>query len=265
MPTALAANPGTGTEGRVAFANGEATWSERFACVELLQQVMKQAGHSVLLQEKWLKHPLSGFLLLPQIVNIQPLEGRDVRTVTTIQIHHPELVPEGLFEYQHSVGNGVCDSILKGFDQWAQMDLVSLLESAGCRPSTCSMIKLELPTKDHRPPLRRRILLGPVGHYAQLPPAVEEEHPFCMCCLFTRTAEAFRHMVESQSYFAIRYFVAKTEEGNAQADCRVNGEDCEEGKRALIQYAETWPPAGYEFRKQYVIIQNELDAAPARD
>ena len=39
------------------------------------------------------------------------------------------------------------------------------------------------------------------------------------------------------------------------ADCRVNGDDFEPGAIALRAYATTWPDAGYEFRKQYVIFQ----------
>jgi hypothetical protein len=41
----------------------------------------------------------------------------------------------------------------------------------------------------------------------------------------------------------------------AIADCRVNGEPFEEGKQALRRYVETWPDAGFEWRKQYVILQ----------
>jgi len=51
-------------------------------------------------------------------------------------------------------------------------------------------------------------------------------------------------------------FAMRNSQGHAEADCRVNGEEFEPGKLALRKYVETWPEAGIEFRKQYVVIQN---------
>jgi hypothetical protein len=45
-------------------------------------------------------------------------------------------------------------------------------------------------------------------------------------------------------------------DGVPAADCRVNGRDFEPGAVALRAYAATWPAAGYEFRKQYVVLQS---------
>jgi len=45
-------------------------------------------------------------------------------------------------------------------------------------------------------------------------------------------------------------------EGESGADCRINGLDWEEGKRALVKYVNTWPDLGVEFRKQYIVLQN---------
>ena len=42
--------------------------------------------------------------------------------------------------------------------------------------------------------------------------------------------------------------------GKAQADCRVNGSDWEKGAEALRHYVATWPEAGFEMRKQYVVL-----------
>jgi hypothetical protein len=35
----------------------------------------------------------------------------------------------------------------------------------------------------------------------------------------------------------------------------VNGEDFEPGRAALAKWVEKWPSRGFEFRKQYVILQ----------
>jgi hypothetical protein len=43
----------------------------------------------------------------------------------------------------------------------------------------------------------------------------------------------------------------------------VNGEDFEKGAQALRDHGATWPAAGYEFRKQYVVLQSiEKHAEP---
>jgi len=37
-------------------------------------------------------------------------------------------------------------------------------------------------------------------------------------------------------------------------DCRINGLDWEEGRRALVEYVNTWPDLGVEYRKQYIVL-----------
>jgi hypothetical protein len=54
----------------------------------------------------------------------------------------------------------------------------------------------------------------------------------------------------------VRLFAARNEDGSPEADCRVNGEGWEEGKRALMEYARSWPDRGMEFRKQYIFLQD---------
>src|SRR5215475_7384057 len=58
------------------------------------------------------------FVLRPQIVIIQPQNDGSVETTTTIEINHPRLCPNGIFEYQHSLGSSVEDSLQKGFVGW---------------------------------------------------------------------------------------------------------------------------------------------------
>src|SRR5215472_15613424 len=54
-------------------------------------------------------------------------------------------------EYQHSTGDSVEDSIRGGFDQWAQTDLVTLLDALLPRPKTCTTLEMTFPGKDSRP------------------------------------------------------------------------------------------------------------------
>jgi hypothetical protein len=64
-------------------------------------------------------------------------------------------------------------------------------------------------------------------------------------------------MISASAFYAVRLFAMRDTDGTASADCRINGEDWLAGKTALIDYVKTWPERGVEFRKQYVILQNQ--------
>jgi hypothetical protein len=178
------------------------------------------------------------------------------------------LIPAGVFEYQHSAGDNTADSIAKGLHQWVQTDFVALLEALRPKPHVCTMMEMDFPANDGKPARVRRAILGPVAHFMQHPPAKPEpsgadggdeggdEHPFCPCCLLTRSFQVFKDFMEDDAFYGLRLYAARDENCAPQADCRVNGEDWEAGKEALREYAATWPPAGYEFRKQYVVLQS---------
>jgi hypothetical protein len=68
-------------------------------------------------------------------------------------------------------------------------------------------------------------------------------------------------VLESEGFYAIRYYAARDPNGNPQADCPINGQDHPDGAAALRDYVLEWPRTGVEFRKQYVILQN--DPAPS--
>jgi hypothetical protein len=174
-PKLLPSNPGMSVGGKVAFSNAEKSWNERFHLVTLAARVLAEHGHRVQSEESWLVERASGFILLPRLVQLEPLEKGGVQTTTTIQTNHSALVPDGVFEYQHSTGDNVEDSIRKGFDQWARTDLVALLEALKPEPKTCATLNMEFPEKDGKPAYSRRAILGPVAHYVQKPEVYEEQ------------------------------------------------------------------------------------------
>src|SRR5262249_27102700 len=151
----------------------------------------------------------------------------------------------GLFEYQHSAANSVADALRDGFDQWAQVDLVPLLDALEQKPAGCTFMEMSFPEKEGQPSRIRRAILGPVAHFMSKPPnrPENEEHPFCPCCLLTNSFQAFEQFITGAGFFALRLFAARDEQGAPQADCRVNGEEYEPGKAALRAYAQSWPPA----------------------
>ena len=256
-PQLCAANPGVGTIAEIGFADGERTWSEDVDLVALAALECEKHDHETINHGDWLEHPSSGFAILPQFVSLEPMEEEAVRTVTTVQVNHGQLVPRGLFEYQHAWGKDAAASISRGFDVWVQMDFATLLDALRAEPQTCSVFATELPETEERPVRMRRALLGPTIHYMQAPgdESSDDEHTFCPCCLLTNSYETFRPLIEGDELLALRMFALRDNEGKVLADCRINGEDWEPGAEALRRYAETWPPAGYEHRKQYVVLQ----------
>jgi hypothetical protein len=248
-------------EAKVAFSTGNRSWTEKVNLVSLAAEVFKKLGYSVANEKTWLRHTDSGFQILPQLVGIQPLDQGGVRSLTTMQTNHPSLIPDGIFEFQHSAGDNIAESISKGFDQWVQTDFVSLLDALRPTVERCTALEMAFPAKDDKPARVRRAVLGPVAHFMQEPPgkaeeSAPEEHPFCPCCLLTKTFEAFRDLIEADRFYGLRLFASRDTDGTPAADCRVNGEDWEEGAQALREYAKTWPAASYEFRKQYVVLQS---------
>ncbi len=232
--------------------------------VQLAALVLEQRGHSVTRHETWLEHRGTKFVFMPRLIELHPLKDGGVRSVTTIAATHPEFASNGIFEYQHATGDGVIDAVCRGFDDWAQGDLVVLMDAERDKAEHCATFEMTFPPRDGMAPLNRRALLGPIAHFVKGPPGAAtpehgsktEDHPFCPCCLLTNTFEAFRSFIEVDGFFGIRLVAVRNETGSPQADCRVNGEDWQLGARALCDYVNRWPQFGYELRKQYVVLQN---------
>ncbi|BEP41253.1 DUF6348 family protein [Variovorax sp. V15] len=269
FPPLCPANEGGGPSFEVEFNDGKKDWTEVFDLTELLLETLEARGHEpVREREGWLRLPGSGLWLWPQITSYWANSDGSVRTSSTIEVAHAELLPKGLFEFQHSVGADIAASLTRGFDLWAQVDLVVFLDAlsadaAGLSHCTSMQMNWEAKEAEGRPARERRVLFGPVAHQHAKEAAEEEEHPFCPCCLFTNTWDAFKPQIESDGLYGVRLYAARDAEGDVQADCRINGEDWPAGADALRAYAAQWPDRGFEFRKQYVVIQSPPEAPVA--
>lgn len=129
---------------------------------------------------------------------------------------------------------------------------------------------MNFPEKDGKPAISRRAVLGPVMHLVEHPEVQDEAktaeaaegargeqcetHVFCPCCLFTKSYETFKELIEDSGFYGLRLFASRDQQGLPLADCRVNGDNWEKGAEALRRYVTTWPLAGFEFRKQYVVV-----------
>ncbi|HEY1584657.1 MAG TPA: DUF6348 family protein [Polyangia bacterium] len=232
---------------------------ERVDAVALAAEVLAMRGIVCERQEHGLVWPAVGLVLSPRVVGVQAAERARLRTVSIVRVQHATAFPTPLFEYQHGLGDGLRAALMLGFDGFAQLDAPVLADATRAEPLDCAMIRFQHPARS------RRVLLGPpawMGAARNAEVGVEggaadDAHTFCPCCLFTRSIDAFKPLVESDETFGLRLYAGRDPAGACSADCRVNGVDFPAGKAALEAYARTWPPMGVESRKQYVVVQNE--------
>lgn len=252
-------NPGQGNILNISYVNQAGhSITEEFDLLEVLNEVLAEQEVKTSMQEGWIQLE-DGLRLFPQFTNVECDER--YRTSTTIETSSHLFL--GLFEYQHNISEESLDDALReGFRTWCRMDLPVLRDALRDEPQDCPAMNMAFPTNSthtEETPSRRRVLFGPVSHYATNPQALEknteEEHAFCPCCLFTNTVDAFRDLLQDEEVHMIRLYAARDGEGNPMADCRINGEDYALGHAALLKYVDTWSDQGLEFRKQLVMLQ----------
>jgi hypothetical protein len=255
LPPISSANPGRGPWIRAGFSNSERSWGEEADALDILVEVLK--GRSLpFVRGKEHVQIDNGLVLRPQFVELQPRDDGLVRTATTVEVNHPELCPEGTFEYQHFIGQTTADSIRKGLEGWADTDLPVFMDALRPKAQDCMVMLKEYPATERVPARRRQMVLGPTVHMANKELAeTGGPHDFCPCCLLTNSFAAFAQQLESDRFFGIRLFATRDQDGVIQADCRVDGIDWPPGVEALSQYVARWPDRGLEYRKQYVAFR----------
>jgi hypothetical protein len=254
-PRPAASNPGRGHTVRVAFANAQRSWDEDDDLAVSLAATLNALEYKAVVKGDWVELE-GGFSLLPQVVAVTPLDDSGVKTLTTTQVSHPDLVPAGVFEFQHSTGANVRESFSKGFKSWAELDWPVFLDARREKAKACMYMEMKQGQEATSVlPADRRIVLGPPLQMVQKTNPIPGEHAFCPCCLFTSSFRSFESILKDRAFHGIRLFVTRDAEGHIQADCRVNGVDWPAGAAELVKYAREWPDRGLEYRKQYVCIQ----------
>ena len=207
----------------------------------------------------------SGLRLSPHAIGADPRENGGWQISSVIEARHPALFADGLFEYQHAVGEGPEEATLSGFENWARVDLPALQAAIGADDAPeLQMLTLRYGAEETGTPLARAVVLGPLAHYRSEPAndaaaCSEDDHGSCPCCLFTRSLYAFNDLLKTRQFLGIRLFASRDADGQCEADCRVNGHDFPAALPLLRAYAARWPQAGLEFRKQYVVVRTDLD------
>src|SRR5580765_7447114 len=106
---------------------------------------------------------LRGIKLTAKFIESVRGNAENIRTSTFIVASHDHYFPDGLVEFQHSVGLSFEQDLLAGFKSWAQMDLVTLEDSVRSKPEHCTVMEMQFPEKNGSPQLTRQVILGPTG------------------------------------------------------------------------------------------------------
>ncbi|HDS1550927.1 TPA: hypothetical protein QEK98_003188 [Stenotrophomonas maltophilia] len=233
------------------------------ALLPLLQQALQDAGTASRVDGNALLLD-SGLRLTPHAMAAHARDNGGWQTSTVVESQHPRLFADGLFEYQHANGTDEQASLLAGFQAWARVDLVTLQTAIGAEDAQgLPMMGLTYPAGDDGQEHERTVVLGPLAHYREhevdASSCSEDDHGSCPCCLFTRSMDAFDELLKARPFLAIRLFASRDADGLCEADCRVNGHDFAAALPLLRAYAARWPQAGLEFRKQYVVVCNDIE------
>ena len=238
----------------------------------VLYEILEKKGWNVELlngqyeDEKWIYVKDNGYYLFPLLIALSHDEDNGFKISATIQIHHKEIFPEGIFEYVYpqKQATDLTDGLFDLFKTWVDLDWETLADCLNLKNSKYMSVEIEL--KD----VVKHIFYGSVLSYPNVDaeklkakgidpdPYIDE---FCPCCLFTNSMEAFDDQIkDTEKNYAIRLFAMKDANGEIKADCRINGEEYPQAEEYLKKYASTWKDCDIiKFRKQYVIIRNGKD------
>ncbi len=215
---------------------------------------------------KWIYVKDNGYYLLPLLIDFFYDENKNLKIYATIQIHHKEIFPDGIFEYiypQKETNNAI-QGLFELFQTWVDLDWETLQDVFNFEKSKYMSMRMDLNKEKTR---ARHIFYGPVLSYPNfdmedakfkgidIDPYIDE---FCPCCLFTNSMEAFDNQIkDTTKNYAIRLFAMKNPNGEVKVDCRINGEEYPQAEEYLKNYAKKWKDCDImKFRKQYVIIRN---------
>lgn len=96
--------------------------------------------------DKWIYIKDNGYYLLPLLINFYYNENNELKISATIQIHHKEIFPNGIFEYvypQKEVENAI-DGLFELFETWADLDWLTLCDCLKFEKSEYMSMRIDL-------------------------------------------------------------------------------------------------------------------------
>src|SRR5215831_7532480 len=99
---------------RVGFSNSERSWEEEVDLLSVMRDVLSASHHNAVVYDDHLTIE-PGIIVTPRLAEFQPRHPRGARTMTTISVRYGDVIPDGVFEYQHAIADSLAESIRNGF------------------------------------------------------------------------------------------------------------------------------------------------------
>jgi hypothetical protein len=245
-------NPAIGS--LISIETGEDGLRTEIDLTEILLLELRAAGESVI---RW-HHCIrigQGIFVQPGLVEFTEDEDGFVAAISVQSTHHT-LYRNGLFDVLCARGGSLVEAIREASLHWMRLQMPALRDA--CRETPEHSLTMTFDLTGGR---RRRAILGPIEHVRQWPPAAddgaEDDHAFCSCCMFTSALDAMQALIEREGTVGLALECTILDDGEAWAECRVDGRIWEEGSALLEAYARTWPPGfGREWRSQYAVLHD---------
>lgn len=266
-PTPVNLIPDMTNAGEVTIRHAGTSRTEPFDATDTLARVLDRREFLYDRSEQAVRLRESELAMSPRVMGVYVLPDGRCQTVCTVTVLHRRLFPDGLFEYQYATGRLVSGSLATGFAEWVDTDLDVLIEAVTGKVDRCTLLDVIVPATADRPLRLRRAFIGPieqrgssaaVNRHKQRQPRTEGAVFGPSLCL-TDSPATFVGQIEGDGLFGLKFYGVRQSSGTVGADCRVNGNEFDPGKKALAKYVRTWPGREPRAEKQYVVIR---DAEP---
>jgi hypothetical protein len=251
--------------------------SQTIDLVALLNSVLLTYGQKATRKGNWLRLD-NGFWMLPQWNSGTVINGL-IFTETTVEVHHPIFIPNGVFEYQYvDSAKSIAASFLTGLNEWYKTRAVTLFDSLLAEPKSSTQMVMKFPNdanvvmtdsgSSSGKTRLRRVIFGPVVYFVSLSADAQKDtnssksngakhDDYCPCCLLNRLKYILMPVLNSDDYTVIQLSSFRESAEDINASCYVNGKKFDAGTNALIEDIKTWPIRGSESRDYFIIVQND--------
>ena len=126
--------------------------NSEFYFVYILYGILEEKGLDVELlngkyeNDKWIHVKDNGYYLLPLLINFSHDEDSGFKMYATIQVHHREIFPDGIFEYVYPQEQAVdlVDGLFDLFRTWVDLDWETLTDCLNLKNSKYMSVEIEL-------------------------------------------------------------------------------------------------------------------------
>lgn len=173
-----------------------------------------------------------------------------------IKTRHEGLFPDGIFEFAYGGGTDMESAIIDAAYRWIQSDF-NTIHDLLCTAKEHNHDGNKADVVSMTPQgevLGWEIVFGPL-----ISTTIEGvKQKISQDEIFWRLFDVITEdLLGEKGIYPIKFFAIQNEKNEIDADCRLNGQDWQKGREALLEYIREWNLKDiFHWRKQYVIVVN---------